>query len=82
MRCLPSCADAALGDGRSCPEGYAIDKPFVADTIESLQGSREKLLASMIFPNPADPPDPRPQGRGLNLGLAVAAGSLPALTDG
>jgi hypothetical protein len=61
-------------------QGYAIDKEFVADTTESLLGSRGKLMASKIFPNPADPPDPRPQGRGLNMGLpflAVAAQSLP-----
>src|SRR5262249_56920533 len=52
---------------------------------ESLLGSKDKLLASRIFPNPADPPDPRPQGRGLNMGLpflAVAARSLPSLTEG
>src|SRR6267143_1060787 len=48
-------------------QGYAIDKKFVADTTESLLGSREKLLTSRIFPNPADAPDPRPQGRGLNM---------------
>jgi hypothetical protein len=66
-------------------QGYAIDKKFVADTTESLLGSRDKLLASKIFPNPADKPDPRPQGRGLNMGLpflAVAAQSLPSLTEG
>ena len=66
-------------------QGYAIDKKFVADTIESLLGSKDKLLASKIFPNPADPPDPRPQGRGLNMGLpflAVAAQSLPSLKEG
>ena len=66
-------------------QGYAIDKKFVADTAESLLGSKDKLLASKIFPNPADPPDPRPQGRGLNMGLpmlAVAAQSLPSLTEG
>ncbi len=66
-------------------QGYAIDKKFVADTIESLLGSKDKLLASKIFPNPADPPDPRPQGRGLNMGLpflAVAARSLPSLEEG
>lgn len=65
-------------------QGYAIDKKFLADKIESLLGSKEKLLASKIFPNPADPPDPRPQGRGLNMGLpflAVAARSLPSLSD-
>jgi len=66
-------------------QGYAIDKQFVADTTESLLGSRDKLMASKIFPNPADPPDPRPQGRGLNMGLpflAVAAQSLPSLKEG
>lgn len=65
--------------------GYAIDKKFVSDRIESLLGSKEKLLASRIFPNPADKPDPRPQGRGLNMGLpflAVAARALPALEEG
>ena len=66
-------------------QGYAIDKKLVADTTESLLGSRDKLMASKIFPNPADPPDPRPQGRGLNMGLpflAVAARSLPSLEAG
>ena len=65
--------------------GYTIDKKFVADTTESLLGSRDKLMASKIFPNPADPPDPRPQGGGLNMGLpflAVAARSLPSLEGG
>src|SRR3954469_9911551 len=66
-------------------QGYAIDEKYLADTTESLLGSRDKLMASKIFPNPADPPDPRPQGRGLNMGLpflAVAARSLPSLTEG
>ncbi len=66
-------------------QGYSIDKKFVADTTESLLGSKDKLMASKIFPNPADAPDPRPQGRGLNMGLpflAVAARSLPTLTEG
>jgi hypothetical protein len=66
-------------------QGYDIDKKFVAETSESLLGSRDKLMASKIFPNPADPPDPRPQGRGLNMGLpflAVAAQSLPSLEEG
>jgi hypothetical protein len=73
----------ALGEAER--QGYAIDKKFVADTIESLLGSRDKLMASKVFPNPADPPDPRPQGRGLNMGLpflAVAAQSLPSLKEG
>jgi HAMP domain-containing protein len=60
-------------------QGYPIDKKFLADTTESLLGSKDRLMASKILPNPADPPDPRPQGRGLNMGLpflAVAAQSL------
>ncbi len=63
-------------------KGYTIDAKFVAETFESLLGSKEKLLASRIFPNPAAPPDPRPQGRGLNMGLpflAVAARSRPTM---
>ncbi len=66
-------------------QGYATDKKYLAETIESLLGSKDKLLASKIFPNPADKPDPRPSGRGLNMGLpflAVAAEALPALTEG
>jgi hypothetical protein len=72
----------AIGEAER--QGYAINAKFLADTVESLFGSKEKLLASRIFPNPADPPDPRPQGRGLNLGLpflAVAARSLSSLSE-
>ena len=71
--------------GEAQRHGYGIDEKFLAETVESLLGSPEKLLASKIFPNPADPPDPRPQGRGLNMGLpllAVAARSLPSLPEG
>src|SRR5215831_16215991 len=66
-------------------QGYTIDKKYLADTTESLLGSKDKLMASKIFPDPNAPPDPRPQGRGLNMGLpmlAVAAQSMPALTEG
>ncbi len=66
-------------------QGYTSGKKFLAETMESLLGSRDKLMISKIFPNPADPPDPRPQGRGLNMGLpflAIAAQSLPSLTEG
>ncbi len=73
----------ALGEAEK--QGYTIDKKFLVDTIESLLGSKDKLMASRIFPNPADPPDPRPQGRGLNMGLpflAVAAQSFPSLKEG
>jgi hypothetical protein len=66
-------------------QGYAIDKKYLADTVESLLGSKDKLMSSRIFPNPTDPPDSRPQGRGLNMGLpmlAVAARLLPSLSAG
>jgi hypothetical protein len=66
-------------------QGYPIDRKYLSETVESLLGSREKLLGSRIFPNAADPPDPRPQGRGLNMGLpflAVAARALPPAGEG
>jgi Prenyltransferase and squalene oxidase repeat len=72
----------ALGEAER--QGYAIDKKFLGETTESLLGSPEKLLSSRIFPNPADPPDTRPQGNGLNMGLpmlVVAARSYSSLTD-
>jgi hypothetical protein len=59
--------------------GHAIDKKFFADTFASLLGSRQKLIDAQLFPDPSAPPDPRPQGRGLNMGLpflVVAAHSL------
>ncbi len=73
----------ALGEAER--QGYTIDEKFLADTTESLLGSKEKLMASKIFPDPAAPPDTRPQGRGLNMGLpflAVAARSLSSLEEG
>src|SRR5215204_268354 len=36
----------ALGEAER--QGYAIDKKFVADTTESLLGSKDKLMASRI----------------------------------
>jgi hypothetical protein len=71
--------------GEAERQGYAPDRKFVTDTFESLLGSKDKLMSSRIFPNPADPPDPRPQGRGLNMGLpmlVVAARSMPSLSEG
>ncbi len=70
--------------GEADRQGYAIDKQYLADKIESLLGSKEKLMSSRIFPDPTAPPDPRPQGRGLNMGLpflAVAARTQSTLTD-
>ncbi|MBX9653484.1 hypothetical protein K2Y11_07665, partial [bacterium] len=64
--------------------GYTIDEKYLADMVESVLGSKEKLRASRIFPDPNAPPDPRPQGRGLNMALpmlAVGAIAYPALTD-
>ena len=63
--------------------GYAIDKKFVAETIEHSIGSMDKMIAAGLFNDPTKPPDPRPQGRGLNPGIvfmAVAARELPELT--
>src|SRR4051794_37549103 len=63
-------------------QGYTIDKKYVADTFESLLGTKDKLLASRIFPIPGDT---SPQARALNMGLpflAVAAQSLPSLKEG
>jgi hypothetical protein len=65
--------------------GYAIDQKFAADTLESTLGSRDKLIAVKLVPGPKDPPDPRPMGRGLNMGLpflAVAGRSAPTLSAG
>ena len=45
-------------------QGYAIDKKFVTDTAEATLGSPEKMIASKLFDDPADPPDPRPIGQG------------------
>jgi hypothetical protein len=66
-------------------QGYAIDKKFQADTVEAVLGSKEKMIASRLVNGPNDPPDPRPIGRTVNMGLpfmAVAARSLPSLTNG
>src|SRR5579862_5755081 len=73
------------GLGEAERQGYAIDKTFLTETTESMLGSKDKLLATRIFPNPADTPDPRPSGRGLNMGLpflAVAGRSLTSLSEG
>ena len=66
-------------------QGYAIDKKFVADTATATLGSLENMIASKLVSGPADPPDPRPSGKGVNMGtvfVAVAAQSLPVLDKG
>jgi hypothetical protein len=66
-------------------QGYAIDKKFLADTAAATLGSLEKMIDSKLVSNPADPPDPRPSAKGVNMGtvfMAVAAQSLPALDKG
>jgi Squalene-hopene cyclase C-terminal domain len=66
-------------------QGYAIDKKFLADTAEATLGSLEKMIASKLVSNPADPPDPRPSAKGVNMGtvfMAVSAQSLPILDKG
>jgi Prenyltransferase and squalene oxidase repeat len=65
--------------------GYHIDQKFVADTFESILGSRRNMIASKIEPDPSAPPDPRPMARGVNEGavfMAAVAGMLPELTTG
>lgn len=72
----------ALSEAKN--QGYAIDNKYFDETVESLLGSKEKLMATRVFPNPAEAPDPRPQGRGLNMALpflAVAAQSMPSLKE-
>jgi hypothetical protein len=71
--------------GEAARRGYSVDTKYLAGTAESLLGGKDRLLASKVFPDSTAPPDPRPQGRGLNMGLpmlAVAASSLPSLTEG
>jgi hypothetical protein len=66
-------------------QGYAIDKKFVTDTVEATLGSPEKMIAAKLFNDPADPPDPRPLGKGVKIGtafMALAARSLPSLEEG
>jgi hypothetical protein len=64
--------------------GFAVDKKFLAGTIESALGSREKMIAAGLVANPEAPPDPRPLAKGVNMGtvfMAVAAEALPSLTE-
>lgn len=65
--------------------GYAVDKKFVAETLEGALGSHEKLIAAKLAAGPNDPPDTRPLAKGVNMGqayMAAIARMLPALTAG
>src|SRR5438094_3606933 len=62
--------------GEADRQGYAIDRKFLADTMEATLGSQEKMIASKLVGGPNDPPDPRPMARGVTMGtvfMAVAA---------
>ncbi|MFT3882147.1 MAG: hypothetical protein QM703_21150 [Gemmatales bacterium] len=66
-------------------QGYTIDKKFVNDSFDSVMGSVENLIATKVIFGPKDPPDPRLEGKGLNIGaafLCVTAQSMPTLTKG
>ena len=64
--------------------GYAIDKKFLTNSIESTIGSREKMIASGLVARPDAPPDTRPMAKGVSTGqvfIAFAAESQSTLTD-
>jgi Squalene-hopene cyclase C-terminal domain len=66
-------------------QGYVIDKKFVSDSFDSVMGSAQNLIATKVISGPKDPPDPRLEGKGLNIGVAflsITAQSMPSLTKG
>jgi hypothetical protein len=65
--------------------GYAVDKTFLADTVEKTLGSEPKMISAGLIYDPNAPPDPRPMGHGVHIGglfMVVAAESLPSLEEG
>ncbi len=63
-------------------QGYSVDKKFVSETADRTLGSREKMIASRILPDPKGKPDTRP---GSNMGIvfvAIAGRALPSLSEG
>jgi len=65
-------------------DGYAVDRDFLNHIADVALGSPQKMIAAGIAENPAKP-DPRPMGRGVNVGavfMAVAARSSPKLAQG
>lgn len=65
-------------------QGYTVDREFLTHIADVALGSPQKMIAAGIAENPANP-DPRPMGRGINVGavfMAVAARSSPTLDEG
>lgn len=65
-------------------QGYTVDRDFLNHIADVALGSPQKMIAAGIAENPAKP-DPRPMGRGINVGavfMAVAARSSPTLAQG
>lgn len=72
----------ALNEAAS--DGYAVDRDFLNHIADVALGSPQKMISAGIAENPAKP-DPRPMGRGINVGavfMAVAARSSPTLAQG
>jgi hypothetical protein len=73
----------AMGEAER--RGYSIDKKWFAKTAEGTFGGQEQMIAAKLINGPKDPPDPRPEGRGVRMGLvfmAVAAETFAAPTSG
>ena len=71
--------------GEAERRGYAIDKKWFAKTAESTFGGQEQMIAAKLIYGPKDAPDPRPEGRGVRMGLvfmAVAAETFAAPSAG
>ncbi len=71
--------------GEAARQGYAIDKKYTAELLETMIGSNEKMIAAKMINGPGDTPDPRPSGQGLNIGLpfmAVGARSAGVVSAG
>jgi hypothetical protein len=65
--------------------GYVIDKKWFDKTAEGTFGGREQMIAAKLIYGPKDAPDPRPEGRGVRMGLvfmAVAAETFAAPSAG
>jgi hypothetical protein len=73
----------AMGEAER--RGYAIDRKWFAKTAEGTFGGQEQMIAAKLINGPKDPPDPRPEAKGVRMGLvfmAVAAETFAAPTAG